>query len=432
MKILKIEALLIALFGFAVPLLGWTEINVNDTLPVCDVQFLNDTVGYLTLDFDEVYEDSSRLYKTTDGGVNWNAIIFSDWCHQNCLYFYNENFGFAAGDIWEPADNPFYPLGTFGMIFKTENGGVQWDTFAWINSVEPVKRICIIDSIQCWTLTEHHICHTGNIFNPGVMPLQYTLTNGYFKNLFFHDSFNGYAVGMSNIAKGILYMTTNGGDNWIPNTILTGDIPPLRSIFFIDQNVGWAVGWYGCVYKTTDNGGSWNQQVSGVTDNLEDVYFFNENMGWIVGDDGTILYTDNGGVDWGSQNSGTNRDLKTVFFLDSLRGWVGGDSGTILCTQDGGTAVEEERVELTGSEFMMSLMPSNRTLNVSFHLNTDTHAEISVYNILGQGVFFMAQKKYSKGENSVEIDIADFPAGVYFTNFRTECWKVTETFFVIE
>lgn len=433
MKILRLGTLLTAFYFFAASLYGWSEISVDDTLAISDIQFLNDTVGYLTIDVDEnIWEDTTRMYKTIDGGNTWIKSCCLGWNHMNCLYFYNENFGFSAGDYFEMPDNPFNPNAVFGCVFKTEDGGAHWQGFVMVSSYETVKRICIMDSVICWTMSKKDICYKANIFGPYFIQIQYELTDGFFRDFHFTSASKGCAVGITNASSALYMWTTNGGADWNQDAVLTGNAPGLRGVFFVDDNTGWVVGHSGCIYRTTNNGQTWESQTSGVTVDLNALYFFDENIGWVVGDGGTILFTENGGADWTSQNSGTDRDLMTIFFLDSLRGWVGGDSGTVLCTENGGTAVEEEHVELTGSGFMISLISSNRYLNVSFHLNVDTRAEITVYNILGQEIFSVAQKKYSKGENSVEIDIADFPSGVYFTNFRTEYWKITKPFFVIE
>lgn len=72
----------------------------------------------------------------------------------------------------------------------------------------------------------------------------------------------------------------------------------MMDIFFLNQNLGWAVGNYGHILKTTDGGETWNHQNSGVTQELNDVEFIDENIGWAVGMNGVVLHSTNGGTTW--------------------------------------------------------------------------------------------------------------------------------------
>ncbi|MBK7632629.1 MAG: hypothetical protein IPJ23_18450 [Ignavibacteriales bacterium] len=49
---------------------------------------------------------------------------------------------------------------------------------------------------------------------------------------------------------------------------------------------------------STDGGISWNHQLFGELSHLESIYFVNSEVGWAVGYAGTILKTTNGGINW--------------------------------------------------------------------------------------------------------------------------------------
>ena len=66
----------------------------------------------------------------------------------------------------------------------------------------------------------------------------------------------------------------------------------------------------------------WVQQTSGTTENLISVYFINENVGWAVGENGIIINTTDGGANWNPQNSNTTDDLYSVKFIDESVGWI--------------------------------------------------------------------------------------------------------------
>ena len=121
---------------------------------------------------------------------------------------------------------------------------------------------------------------------------------------------------------------------WYQQNSGTGET--LRSVTFLDVNIGTVVGNDGIIKKTFNGGVTWSPQSSGTAEVLEDVCFTNIITGIAVGWSGTILRTTDGGTNWISQTSGTSKKLNRVSFVDSNYGWIVGDN-IILRTTDGGT-----------------------------------------------------------------------------------------------
>ncbi len=136
-------------------------------------------------------------------------------------------------------------------------------------------------------------------------------------------------------AAGTIYKTTDGGEDWYPQT--SGTTNFLNSVDFIDASIGWAVGSSGTILNTTNGGTSWASQNSGTTLNLNSVSFIDANTGWAVGFFGLVIKTTNGGINWTAQTSGTPNSLESVDFVSANIGWASGYNGTILKTSDGGT-----------------------------------------------------------------------------------------------
>jgi len=61
----------------------------------------------------------------------------------------------------------------------------------------------------------------------------------------------------------------------------SGSLAWLHSVFFVDQNRGWAVGSRGTLLSTNDGGRSW-QKSNPTEDAIRDVYFNDESSGWLV------------------------------------------------------------------------------------------------------------------------------------------------------
>ncbi len=158
------------------------------------------------------------------------------------------------------------------------------------------------------------------------------------KSVFFINNSIGWMSG----SGGLILKTTNTGDDWIQQVTNTGST--IKSIYFVDELVGWAVGANGTILFTSDGGNDWILQASNVTTELNSVKFVNPNIGWAVGYSGTILKTTNGGTTWVAQSSGTTTTLFDIDFYDTnFLIAVGGytdliiERSTILKTTNGGT-----------------------------------------------------------------------------------------------
>jgi photosystem II stability/assembly factor-like uncharacterized protein len=124
----------------------------------------------------------------------------------------------------------------------------------------------------------------------------------------------------------------------------TGFTTRLNDVVFPeDNNVGYIVGELvenrGIILKTTDGGVNWERQESPVIGaNLNAVYFINNDIGWAVGQARTIIKTTDGGATWVQQGPvGVNRFYTAVYFADENNGWIVGQNGYFLSTSDGGT-----------------------------------------------------------------------------------------------
>ncbi len=164
------------------------------------------------------------------------------------------------------------------------------------------------------------------------------ISSDFFSSIFFTDQDTGWAAGGGTTAAGggTIAKTVNGGLSWSQQT--SGTAVYLNSVRFADTKTGWVVGGQGTILSTVNGGADWSKQTSGTTEKLMDLFFTDANTGWAVGGGGTILHTVNGGNTWFAQFSGTNQSLESVTFVDAKNGWAAGYGGTILRTVNGGAA----------------------------------------------------------------------------------------------
>ncbi len=122
---------------------------------------------------------------------------------------------------------------------------------------------------------------------------------------------------------------------WV--SVNSGTIVNLNSIYFVDENNGFAVGEAGTVLKTTNGGTSWTSATTTPTENLNAVHFFNLNDGVIAASGGVIFRTTNGGTTWSSVPTGVSDNLFSLSFSGAT-GLCGGSSQTILKSTNSGSS----------------------------------------------------------------------------------------------
>ena len=107
------------------------------------------------------------------------------------------------------------------------------------------------------------------------------------------------------------------------------------------------VGERGHILYSDDQGKSWQQADVDAMAHLNAVFFINEELGWAVGEDQVIMRSDDGGTSWKRIYDDRTADLVAplldVLFLDEQIGFAVGAYGTLLTTTDGGQNWQDDR-----------------------------------------------------------------------------------------
>lgn len=140
----------------------------------------------------------------------------------------------------------------------------------------------------------------------------------------------GYAVTR---VDGYFIKTTNGGTNW--NLIFFSPYS-FESIFFIDSLTGWAAGTSGggWVFRTTNGGTSWDSvMVTGGSSGY--VYFLNIQTGWLSS--GPFIYkSTDGGVNWTLLFDTGGATIAEFSFVNQNTGWLVTDTWKVFKTTNSG------------------------------------------------------------------------------------------------
>lgn len=198
--------------------------------------------------------------------------------------------------------NTWVATGANGTYMKTTNGGTDW-------------------FLQC---------QVGRYENAAK-----SIGQNY--GLWFFDSMNGYVTGM----RGYIGKTTDGGITF--DSVGVGVIPTNewgQSVWFANQDTGFVStrqsSWTnGRIVRTTDGGVTWTT-VQTYSQGITALWGTNSQTVYAVAVDGTIFKTTNCGQTW-SQNVGVAPQyMYSMSFLNSTTGFVAGSEGGIARTTNAG------------------------------------------------------------------------------------------------
>jgi photosystem II stability/assembly factor-like uncharacterized protein len=150
----------------------------------------------------------------------------------------------------------------------------------------------------------------------------------------------------------VLFLSTYIYPQWIQQTSGTDKL--LGTVFFLNENTGWTAGMDGTILKTTDGGENWFSQSIVTTDNIRSIYFTDSLNGWIALYEwnpfrhGSIYHSTDGGNTWYVQLSVEGYALLSLFFIDSNNGWVVGTNGVAYQTVNGGNYWQPMYIETYG------------------------------------------------------------------------------------
>lgn len=175
-------------------------ISLQDVGRISDIKFINKQLWYVV--------GGNRVYKTIDGGTNWNLIYSIESLNLYRMHFTSANtFYVFGGNHW----NNWMGTGeiwSYGFLSKTTDGGDNWVEF----------QDSIIISTELFGIS------------------------------FINDNVGYVTNGFKEI-----YKTTDGGYHW--TYINSSDFSP-GGLLFINEHTGYCPSGKK-LYKTTDGGANW-------------------------------------------------------------------------------------------------------------------------------------------------------------------------------
>ncbi|MDQ1265974.1 MAG: hypothetical protein QG635_1126, partial [Bacteroidota bacterium] len=277
------------------------------------------------------------IFKTTDGGYNWDGAAFPDtsfWAVA-CRGYQNSEEVFAGG--YTEAYTTLYPVPGNGIVRRSQDGGSTWVSYDknmdWY--LQSPHLSAIVHSIYgrpdtvLFAVGEHGFIYRYNFTAQWWINVINNLNFNAYSSFFLNDS-AGFMAGEG----GNVFKTTDKGKNW--TQINVGVNSTIHSIYFFDDSKGCVFGDGGTIRMSSDGGNTWFPLNSGTTENIVSGKFYDPDFGYGITDQGSAVLTENGGLIWGSYIAASGSKLSGIGFANKNIGFAVGNNGVIVKTSDGG------------------------------------------------------------------------------------------------
>lgn len=394
-KLLYIIPLFIFAFTFTGDPSSWTQLTLPVNRVVSDIFFVDSLNGWTVTDWGPNF-DTGFVIHSSDGGQNWDIQYNANAGFKN-VYFFNKDTGYAC------ANNGH------GIIYKTTNGGIIWDTLSYIH-LFALDGMNFLDPNTGWVFSDNGI--SGGVLkttNAGINWIQ-QVSGLFVKKVYFTTPDTGWFI--DGQLPGHLYKSTNGGGNWVTQYTAPDD---LRNIYFLNSQTGFVIGPFGghSLKKTTNGGINWVSTTG--SQGGTGIWFSTQNTGWICGTAGLFQKSTDGGLNWFRIGLPTLAGYNSINFSDPLHGWLAG--GKVFKTTDGGiTSVNFTGTEIPGDFELYQNYPNpfNPKTTINYELRIKSFVELSVFDIYGRFIQQLVRQEQSTGIYEYTFDAGSLPSGVYF------------------
>ncbi len=182
--------------------------------------------------------------KTSDHGLTWTQAYPA----------FTQNSNYTSTDICTIDSNNAFAVGWGGNMYRTSNGGKDWDSSLIdparerLHSIaHPAEQTFVVCGDYGTILYSTDNAHSWNVVS--------STTTAYLESIAFSTPQIGVAVGTS----GTIIRTTDQGRSWKEtNNILTGTTTSFRQVIAFTGGLYYATTDSSGLFRSTDNGLNWN------------------------------------------------------------------------------------------------------------------------------------------------------------------------------
>jgi hypothetical protein len=394
----------------------WVQQKSGTVDVLTDVVMLDSTtaiaVGY-----------NNTILRTTNSGEEWIRsappiiTLITNW---NAISFFDTHNGIIAGD---------------NMVASTTTGGESWSYYS-----RPGKGKCFsalqigpaamyvgddsgwvhksIDTGKTWSSEKistdpiHSLFAWSGAFIMG-LPLYALTPQLLFTKLEFPPSgWNEIRIPFYGLGSGAFSgeFCNGGGSGFIVG--VQGDFvaaPTIARKLALDS-----------IWRVLETGIPFDGTLLGVSAPSEKVIY-------VCGSGGMMYKSTDEGDSWDVSLIPTNLSLTSVCFFNEKRGFAVGDSGSIFFTSNGATGVNEPGNSLPLEMKLSQNFPNpfNPSTSIQFELSRASTVHLKILNILGQEIAAILDGHLAAGTHTVQWDAQAFASGIDF--YRLQAGATSST-----
>ncbi len=405
-----------------------------------DIFFANPSTGW-------VINFQGPVYRTTDGGHNWDTLTTSLHSLLRSTGFFDTQTGIIG------------TLDSNHILFRTTNGGTNWTEITNISNPKP-KGICgisIVNSLIAYACGRYN--SPANILKTvdgglswtslSLPPYVWCLVDCYFWS---PDS--GLTIGAyenTHDSGPLVLLTTNSGISWDSVYVAPHGTPGWGWKFcFTSRNTGFASIENNSAVSpfliTTNGGLNWVLKPFMNYDE-EGIGFINENTGWIGGWGGPTYETTNGGSNWHSAGFGYN--INRFRILSDTLAYAVGQTVYKYTSEPIGIQTISAEIPKQYSLEQNYPNPFNPETKIKFSIPTPLNppeggkfsanpagsgrsVRLIIYDALGREISTIVNEQLNPGTYEVSWDASNFPSGVYFYRLQTESFSESKKMILVK
>lgn len=372
---------------------GWIKLESPTNQTLRRLYFIDENTGWAA-------SLGGQIIKTTDAGKNW--IIQNS--HVNTpivdIFFINTNFGWALTYPSEP------PFGT--SILRTTNGGADWVKDSVFFENEIFSTIFFLDETVGFLggngikkTTNGGVTWQNSFIVPGgvsTLPIN--------KFSFYNKTF-GYACGGRVDVAGVIWRTTDGGNNWTsfglsPDQIY--DVYIIDSLNAVSLSGDPELLYPIAIIKTSDAGITWSFADLSFFGISYAIDFLNDKEGWAAAGY-KFLNSEDGGLTWTEQFIFDSTVVYDLQFVDKYTGFACGEDGVILTFRSfKKPIVDKPTFELYNYPNPFSSKTTVFVTSLTPDFDVPARAQIKLFDILGNELLTLIDQDFHWGLYEFSFD----------------------------
>lgn len=232
----------------------FTSLFQGQYFNITNLNFLNSSYGYITIQNSGMQWFSAQVYFTTDGGYNWFPLgVYSSGSGSSQYYTSSSAIDFKMSSPSTGVYIKYYYSATQHSseysykLFKTINGGSNWLDISSNLNVNRIYHVDFINDNTGYATTDSSRFFKTTDGGQSWILKSYTPQGAF--DLYMIDEMNGYVINLID-----LHRTTDGGNNWVLQNPGLNITTGFSEVSFLNPQLGYIIGRNGLILKTTTGG----------------------------------------------------------------------------------------------------------------------------------------------------------------------------------